>query len=250
MANRKISTNFVKVTNNSVEIPAYLAMPLGEGPFPGVVVLQEIFGVNSHIRDVTERFAKEGYIAIAPALYQRQAPGFETGYTAEDIKIGRQYKEQTKASELLSDIQAAINYLKSETPLQDDTVGCIGFCFGGHVAYLAATLPEIKATASFYGAGITTMTPGGGEPTVSRTSEISGTIYGFFGKEDVSIPQAQVDEIEATLEKHQIKHHIFSYDGAEHGFFCDQRASYNQTAATDAWEKVKQLFHKELSPVS
>lgn len=247
MANREIQTEFVTVTNGSLEIAAYLAKPVGEGLFPGIVVIQEIFGVNHHIRDVTERFAKEGYIAIAPALYQRQAPGYETGYTDDDIKIGKQYKEQTKAEELLSDIQAAINYLKNQTSVKADAIGCIGFCFGGHVAYLAATLPDIKATASFYGAGITTMTPGGGDPTVSRTPEIKNTIYAFFGLEDASIPASHVEEIEAALTQNNIPHRIFRYEGADHGFFCDQRASYNEAAATDAWNQVKQLFQQELN---
>ena len=246
MANREIKTDSVKIANGSVEIAAYLAMPGGEGSFPGIVVLQEIFGVNDHIRDVTQRLAKEGYVAIAPALFQRQAPGFETGYTAEDIQIGKQYKEQTKAAELLGDIQAAIDYLKSQTPAKPEAVGCIGFCFGGHVAYLAATLPDIKATASFYGAGITTMTPGGGDPTVTRTQDIKGTLYAFFGMEDASIPVEQVNEIKAALEKYQILHRIFLYEGADHGFCCDQRASYNEAAAADAWNQVKQLFRQEL----
>src|ERR687885_1318540 len=111
MANREIKTNSVKIANGPLEIEAYLAMPADTGSFPGVVVLQEIFGVNDHIRDVTRRIAREGYVAIAPALYQRQAPGFETGYTSEDINMGKQYKEQTQADELLIDIQAAIDYL-------------------------------------------------------------------------------------------------------------------------------------------
>lgn len=246
MASREIKTDSVKIANGSLEIPAHLAMPAEPGSFPGIVVVQEIFGVNNHIRDVTQRVAKQGYIAIAPALYQRLAPGFETGYTADDIKIGRQYKEQTQADELLSDIQATINYLISKTPTKPDAIGCIGFCFGGHVAYLAATLPDIKATASFYGAGITTWTPGGGEPTLSRTKDIKGTVYAFFGMEDASIPASQVDEIEEALEKHQVLHRIFRYEGADHGFFCDQRASYNEAAATDAWNQVKQLFRQEL----
>lgn len=247
MANREISTSYVKVTNGSLQIEAYLAMPIGGKTLPGIIVLQEIFGVNSHIRDVTERLAKEGYIVIAPALFQRFAPGFETGYTPEDIEIGKDYKNQTKAKELISDIQATINYLVSQTAVNPDAIGCIGFCFGGHVAYLAATLPEIQATASFYGAGIATMTPGGGEPTISLTEEIKGrTIYAFFGMEDASIPIKEVEQIEAALNKNQILHRIFRYKGADHGFFCDQRASYNKAAATDAWEQVKQLFRQEL----
>ena len=248
MANREIKTDSVKIVNGSVQIPAYLAMPVDKGSFPGVVVLQEIFGVNQHIRDVTERLAKEGYVAIAPALFQRQAPGFEAGYTPEEIEIGKKYKEQTKAAELLSDIQATINYMVGQTPAKAYPIGCIGFCFGGHVAYLAATLPDIQATASFYGAGITTMTPGGGPPTITRTNEIKGrTIYAFFGMEDASIPAEQVDEIEAALDKHQVLHRIFRYEGADHGFFCDRRASYNAKAAADAWNEVKHLFRNELS---
>jgi carboxymethylenebutenolidase len=246
MTAREIKSDWVKITNGSLQIDAYLAMPVGEESLPGVVVLQEIFGVNDHIRDVTQRIAKEGYVAIAPALYQRQAPGFETGYTEADLKIGKEYKAQTKAEELLGDIQGAIDYLRGQTPVQSNAIGCIGFCFGGHVAYLAATLPDIKATASFYGAGIATMTPGGDKPTVTRTQDITGTIHLFFGLDDASIPAEQVNQIEAELKKQQISHQIFRYEGADHGFFCDQRASYNPQAAKDAWEKVKTLFQQEL----
>ncbi|KAB8330460.1 dienelactone hydrolase family protein [Scytonema tolypothrichoides VB-61278] len=243
MAERAIHTTIVNLSQDLLQIEAYLAQPSEEGSYPGVVVLQEIFGVNSHIRDVTERIAKEGYLAIAPALFQRVARGFETGYTKEDIDAGKKYAwEQTKASELLSDIQKAVEYLKILPNVKQDGFGCIGFCFGGHVAYLASTLPDIKATASFYGAGIPNRTPGGGNPTIMLTPEIKGTLYTFFGMEDASIPVEQVDQIEAELEKYNIPHRVFRYDGADHGFFCDQRASYNSIAAADAWEQVKQLF--------
>ncbi|WP_016951405.1 dienelactone hydrolase family protein [Anabaena sp. PCC 7108] len=234
-------------TPDNLQIAAYLAQPQNPGTYPGIVILQEIFGVNDHIRDVTERIAKLGYVAIAPALFQRQAPGYKAGYTPEDVETGRGYAMQTKASELLSDIQLAINYLKSLPKVKSSAFGCIGFCFGGHVAYLAATLPDIQATASFYGAGITTRTPGGGEPTITRTQEITGTIYTFFGREDASIPQEQVNQIEAELEKYNISHRVFRYDGSDHGFFCDRRASYNPKAAFDAWEQVQQLFASVLA---
>lgn len=248
MAEREIDTTTVNFSQGDFLFSAYLAKPTESGSsYPGVVVLQEIFGVNSHIRDVTERIAREGYVAIAPALFQRVAPGFETGYTQKDIEIGRTYAwEQTKASELLSDIQTAIDYLKTLPEVKKDKFGCIGFCFGGHVAYLAATLPDIKATASFYGARITNATPGGDTPTLARTPEIKGTIYLFFGMEDPSIPPEQVDQIEAELTKYNIPHRVFRYDQADHGFFCDQRASYNPKAAADAWEQVKQLFREQL----
>ncbi|MDY6783190.1 MAG: dienelactone hydrolase family protein [Cyanobacteriota bacterium] len=237
-----IETAQVKVNSSDIEVDAYIATPQGKGPFPGVVVIQEIFGVNDHIREIARRLAMEGYVAIAPAIYQRQAPGFETGYAPEDIAIGRQYKGQTRASELLDDIQGTINYLKSLPQVKKEAMGCIGFCFGGHVAYLAATLAEIQGTASFYGAGIATMTPGGGEATVTRTGEITGTLYGFFGTEDASIPVAEVEEIEAQLQKHRVPYKIFRYEGADHGFFCDRRWSYHPQAAADAWQQVLQLF--------
>jgi carboxymethylenebutenolidase len=245
MANSEIRTAKITIPNGDLQIAAYLAQPVSEGQLRAVIVIQEIFGVNAHIREVTERIAKEGYVAIAPAIYQRQAPGFETGYTPEDITIGRKYKEQTTASELLSDIQATIDYLKTLPSVKQQSFGCIGFCFGGHVAYLAATLPEIKATASFYGAGIATYTPGGGLPTIDRTAEIKGTLYGFYGIQDASIPAEQVDQIATELEKHSIPHLIFRYN-ADHGFFCDHRGSYNATAAAESWEQVKELFRLEL----
>ena len=241
-----LKTDNIKLDAGDVQVDAYLAQPSTQGTYPGVIVIQEVFGVNDHVKEVTRRMAQEGYIAIAPAIYQRQAPGFAVGYTAEDLEEGRKYKEQTKASELLNDIQTAINYLKALPNCQGNGFGCIGFCFGGHVAYLAATLPDIQATASFYGAGIATETPGGGEPTITRTKDIQGTIYAFFGTADPLIPQDQVEQIEAELKKHNIPHRIFRYDGADHGFFCDQRASYQPSAAQDAWERVKGLFQEIL----
>ncbi|MBD2677296.1 MULTISPECIES: dienelactone hydrolase family protein [Nostoc] len=246
MTNTEIRTSQVKVPNGDLQIDAYLAEPTQKGTFPAVIVIQEIFGVNIHIREVAEKFAKEGYVAIAPTLFQRTAPGFEAGYNPEDIQKGRQYKEQTKAEEILSDIQAAIAYLRSLPNVQGDAIGSIGFCFGGHVVYLAATLPDIKVTASFYGGGITNSTPGGGEPTITRTPDIKGPIYAFFGLEDQGIPLEHTQQIEAELNKYQITHAIFRYEGAGHGFFCNHRASYNPEAAADAWKNVVELFQKNL----
>ncbi|MEM9448724.1 MAG: dienelactone hydrolase family protein [Cyanobacteria bacterium P01_E01_bin.6] len=241
-----IQTRSVTLHSDDIDVAAYLALPDGDGPFPGVVVLQEIFGVNEHIRDITERLAQEGYGAIAPALYQRLAPGFETGYAPDDITIGREYKVNTRASELLSDIQAAIAHLTALPQIKSGGVGCIGFCFGGHVAYLAATLPTITATASFYGAGIPTWCPGEEQPTLDRTADITGTIYCFFGDNDASIPPEAVNAIKTQLQHHNVAHKIFTYPNAAHGFFCDRRASYNAVAAQDAWTQVQTLFQHTL----
>lgn len=240
-----ITTRSVQIPSSDIALDAYLAIPDAPGPHPAVIVFQEIFGVNSHIRHVAERLAAEGYIAIAPALYQRQAPGFETGYTAADIEMGKKLKDETTAAQLIADTQATIHYLSQLPDVNPEAIGTIGFCFGGHVAYLVATLPEIKATASFYGAGIAVSTPGGGQPTLTRTADIKGTVYAFFGDQDASIPLAQVTAIETELKQHGIKHHIFRYP-ADHGFFCDQRGSYDVAAANDAWEQVKTLFRTTL----
>ncbi|WP_341530241.1 dienelactone hydrolase family protein [Nostoc sp. UHCC 0302] len=246
MTNTEIRTSQVKVPNGDLQIDAYLAEPAKEGKFPAVIVIQEIFGVNIHIREVAEKFAKDGYVAIAPTLFQRIAPGFEAGYNPEDIQKGRGYKEQTKADEILSDIKAAIAYLRTLPNVQPDAIGSIGFCFGGHVVYLAATLSDIKVTASFYGGGITNSTPGGGEPTITRTPEIKNPIYAFFGLDDQGIPLEHTEQIEAELKKYQIPHAIFRYPGAGHGFFCNHRASYNAEAAADAWKNVQEIFKNNL----
>jgi carboxymethylenebutenolidase len=241
-----VRTETIPIPSGDTEILAYLAEPSRPGRFGAVVVIQEVFGVNSHIREVAERIAGAGYVAIAPHIYHRQAPGFEAGYTTEDLEQGRRYKQGTRAAELLADLEGAIARLYTKPNVISGGVGCIGFCFGGHVAYLAATLAEVKATASFYGAGIATMTPGGGEPTLSRTAEIKGTLYGFFGEKDPLISSEEVNQIEAALTDHGVPHQLFRYPDAEHGFFCDQRYSYNPEAARDAWEQVLQLFKTTL----
>lgn len=242
----EIQTNWVTLQSGEVQVPAYLAEPIESGTYPGILVIQEIFGVNAHIREVTERIARAGYVAIAPAIFQRTAPGLELGYTAEDTALGRQHKDLTTADNLLADVRAAIAFLQTKSTVKPDKFGAIGFCFGGHVVYLAATLPHIQATASFYGGGIATFTPGGGAPTITRTAEITGTLYAFFGTQDPLIPNDQADQIEAELEQCDIPHQVFRYD-AGHGFFCDQRADYNPAAAHHAWEQVQQLFSTTLS---
>ncbi len=244
MAITEISTSTVQIAHPDVVIDAYLAQPKTAGTYPGIIVVQEIFGVNPHIQDVTRRIAEQGYIAIAPAIYQRQAPGFSVGYGPEDVTLGRKYKVATKATELLSDLQATINYLYNLPNIKTGGVGTVGFCFGGHVVYLAATLPEVKATASFYGAQIVNWCPGEDTFTVDRTKDIQGTIYCFFGMQDPLIPNEQNHQIEAELQRQNIEHQVFRYEEASHGFFCDRRDSYDQIAAEDSWRKVLDLFSR------
>lgn len=242
MAIADIKAQTVTLPNSDIGLQAYLAQPTNGKTYPGIIVVQEIFGVNDHIKDITERIAKEGYIAIAPAIYQRQAPGFAVGYSDEEVTEGRKHKVQTKASELLADIQAAIDYLYKLPNIKTEGVGTVGFCFGGHVVYLAATLPQVKATASFYGAQIATWCPGEDAPTIERTKDITGKVYCFFGTEDPLIPNEQTEQIEAELQRQQIPHKVYRYEEVSHGFMCDRRASYDKAAADDAWVKMLDLF--------
>lgn len=239
-----IETRPVQILHQGLSIDGYLACPVAEGSYPAIIVIQEIFGVNAHIRDVTERIAKEGYVAIAPALFQRQAPGFEAGYDTAGVEQGKRYKAGTQRGELLSDLQATIDYLYQLPQVKPTGVGTIGFCFGGLVAYLGATLAQVKATASFYGAGIPHWCPGEDVPTLGYTAEIKGTIYAFFGLEDASIPIQDINQIEEALKTQGVSHQIFRYPGTDHGFFCDQRASYQSEAATAAWAEVLSLYQR------
>lgn len=262
MSKIKIKTNYVRVPNQGLNIDAYLAQPVREGKFAAVIVFQEIFGVNKNIREITDLIAQQGYVAIAPAMYQRIASGFtrdfspeHCGYSPEAYQLGVQYYQQVKYREIFSDIQATIVYLKTLPNVKTEAIGCIGFCFGGHVAYMAATLPDLKATASFYGGGITTSSYGEDLPTLNLTAKIQGTIYLFFGTRDHLMSQEETQQIEAELKKQQIKHRIFRYD-AGHGFFAgffkdkypfiEQHPSFNPEAAPHAWQQVLELFKHNL----
>jgi carboxymethylenebutenolidase len=262
MSNIEIKTTYVRVPNQDLQIDAYLAQPAKEGKFAAVMVFQEIFGVNSNMREIIELIAQQGYIAIAPAMYQRIAPGFSRDFSPKDLayspeayQLGLQYYQQVQYQEIFSDIQATISYLKTLPNVKADAIGCIGFCFGGHVAYMAATLTDIKATASFYGGGITTSSYGEDIPTLDRTAQIQGTIYLFFGTKDTLVSQAESQQIEAKLHKQQIDYSVFRYD-AGHGFFAGffqdkypflkQHSSYNPKAAPHAWQQVLELFHNNL----
>ncbi len=262
MSKIEIKTNYVRVPNQGLNIDAYLAQPVREGKLAAVIVFQEIFGVNKNIREITDLIAQQGYVAIAPALYQRIAPGFtrdfspeHCGYSPEAYQLGLQYYQQVKYQEIFSDIRATISYLKTLPNVKTEAIGCIGFCFGGHVAYMAATLPDIKATASFYGGGITTSSYGEDIPTLNLTAKIQGTIYLFFGTRDHLMSQEETQQIEAELKQQQIRHRIFRYD-AGHGFFAgffkdkypfiEQHPSFNPEAAPHAWQQVLELFEHNL----
>ncbi|MGI9592318.1 MAG: dienelactone hydrolase family protein [Myxococcota bacterium] len=226
----------------------YLARPTEGKRHPAVLVFMEIFGINSHIRDVNERVAREGYVALAPDYFHRSGAGVEYGYDDDGFAKGMELLNQLDADEMVSDASAALEYLRDRSFVDGEKLGCMGFCIGGHMTYLAACETDVKAAASFYGGGIAAPEGPGGKPgTIGRTNKIKGRILCLFGEQDGFIPSDQVTAVEAALKGAGTNHEVVVYPGADHGFFCDQRATYRKPAAEDAWERVKRLFSEELS---
>ena len=213
--------------------PAYLAQPAGKAK-AAVVVLQEIFGVNSHIQAVTNRFAAQGYLAIAPAMFERIKPSVDLGYTEAGMTEG--FALKAAATNLpnpgvLQDIQAAIDYAAKESC---GKVGVIGFCWGGLLTWQSAcTLSGISAAAPDYGGGVTTPSEVARQPKCP--------VMAHFGDKDHYIP---TDGVHAFAAAHPaVTVHTYA---ADHGFNCDQRGSYNQPAADLARERTLAFFAEKL----
>ncbi|MEG3000127.1 MAG: dienelactone hydrolase family protein [Comamonas sp.] len=218
-------------------LPVWAAIP--EGPLRGaVVVLQEIFGVNSHIRAVTERFAARGFAAVAPALFYRLAPcdtlGVELGYSDADMQQGRQLKAQAEALPppgVGQDICTAVDWLASTT---GQKVGAVGFCWGGLLAWRAAcSLPQLSAAVCYYGGGMT-------GPEELRRQPLC-PVMAHFGRQDHFI---HIDTV-FDFDRAQPQARVFVYD-ADHGFNCDQRASYDDASALVARDRTLAFLDAQL----
>lgn len=234
-------------TSKGESMGAYLALPEGEGPHPAVIVFMEIFGVNDHIRDVTRRLAAEGYVALSPDYFHRTGAGMQLEYDEKGMGEGMKHLGQLKADQMISDAKDTIAALRDRSDVIGDRIGAMGFCIGGHMTYLAACETDIVAAASYYGGGISAdKGPGGGVSTISRTPKISGRIHCYFGGKDALIPSAQVDSVRSALEAAQIEHEVHVYEEADHGFHCDQRATYNEASAKAAWRRTLELFETTL----
>ena len=220
------------------EMNAFVVMPEGEGPFPGVILFQEAFGVNAHIRDVAGRIAAEGYVVIAPELFHRTAPpGFETGYN--DFSLVAPHFQALTLDHLINDATAAYNWLADNENVITDKIGSIGFCLGGRVSFIANSILPLAAAVSFYG---------GYSHTVAHLAPGMSAPHLFFwgGKDQHILPEhvAQVIGAVKAAGKDYINVEI-SY--ADHGFFCDARGAYNPQAAQEAWGMTKAFFKNKLA---
>lgn len=201
-----------------------------------VLVLPEVFGVNAWVRGVADRIAAAGVSALAMPLFARTAPQLDLAYDQASLVEGRRHKDQTQTTSILADVVAAAGWLQGQG-CQRLTV--VGFCFGGHAALLAATLPEVHSSINFYGAGICQGRPGGGEPSLTLLPEVDGRLICVCGTADPLIPPEDQRQIAQSLLKADPTASRLRYvamDGADHGFMCDARASYHPAAALQGWE--------------
>ena len=214
------------VASDGFKLSGYLAMPAGP-PRGAIVVVQEIFGVNAHVRAVCDGFAGDGYAAIAPAVFDRIEPGVELGYDDADIARGRVFKAKADASAALRDITAA-----RDAVAPHGRVGVVGYCWGGYLAWLAACRVEgLAAAVVYYGGGI--------GDVIDQMPRCP--VLGHFGAHDAMIPLSAIDEWRARHPSHPV--HVYD---AGHGFNCDHRGSYDEGAAALARERTLEFFRQHL----
>ena len=228
--------SFVELTAvDGAKTPAYVAMPEGK-PRGAVVVLQEIFGVNSHIRSVADRYASQGYVVVAPAMFARVKANVELGYTEEDMKTGFALKGAVEALPepgALRDVEAAVAHAATLVP--GGKVGVVGFCWGGLMTWRAAcTLPSVSAAVCYYGGGMT------GEHEANRQALCP--VLAHFGSKDHYISLESVEAFKLAQPKVQ----VYVYE-ADHGFNCGQRGSYSAAAAAQAMERTLAFFGEHLA---
>jgi carboxymethylenebutenolidase len=226
-----IRTETVTFPANGDTGTGYLAIPEGDGPFPGVIVVQEWWGLDEHIKDVAERFAKEGFAALAPDLYHGQVtkePN-EAQKLMMSLNMGKASKELVQAAD----------YLASRPEIGGRGIGATGFCMGGGLALTLATESEhIKAAAPFYG---------GNPSPIDKVADLRGPVVASYAEHDGWITATVREDLKRALSKAGIQHEIKVYPGTEHAFFNDTRTEvHNREASEDAWQRVLTLFRENL----
>lgn len=227
-----METRMVEFAGNGDLVPGYLAKPDGDGPFPAVVVIQEWWGLNAHIKDVAERFAKEGFAALAPDLYR--------GAVADEPDDARKLAMELDRPQAIKDIQGAVTYLVAQNYVAPHKVGVVGFCMGGGLsATMAYQGQQVGAAVVFYGNVRDLM-------NADTASRVSVPLLGNFGEADGGIPVDVVQAAEQTLRQQGKTVDFHIYPEAPHAFFNDERASYRADAAKDAWNRTLSWFRRHL----
>jgi len=221
----------------------YEAVPDGDGR-GAVVVIQEAFGVNPHIEDVTRRFADAGYHAVAPDMFHRTGPGAVVDY-GDFGPVMEHFAGIGSDDAILADVDATIDYLHG-IGFADHQIGIVGFCFGGRVTFLVASRRAIAAAVGFYGGGIVTGRFPQFPALVDRAPTMQAPWLGLFGDRDESIPVDDVEQLRDALAAAPVDAQVVRYPDAEHGFHCDARPSYNADAAADGWTRTLDWFGQHL----
>ena len=214
------------------EYEAYLSLPpAGKGP--GLVLFQEIFGVNRHIRAVADQYALDGFVVLAPDLFWRQAPRVELGYTGPDFERARGLMAGITSAQLLADIGTTVKALRGRPELVGK-VGAIGYCMGGRLAYFAAATAGVDAASCFYGGAI--------HDNLDKAAAITCPIQFHYGERDTMIPPAAVEKVRAAMGN---RAEVFTY-AADHGFNCWERGSYEPRSAAQAHARALAHFANHL----
>ena len=236
---------WVDINVDGQTMEGYLTKPTGSDRHPAVVVIQEIWGVNSHIQYVTDRLPTQGYVGLAPAMFHREGPMTIGLHEEMDTAVG--WMRNCTDAGVVADVQAAVDYLKAQPFVQPDRIGIVGFCYGGRVSYLAAcNVSDLKASVVYYGGGILAPLGGDGPSPLDQSSKIGAPMLGLFGEDDQNPSPENVADITAELTKHNKVHEFHSYPGCGHGFHCNARSSYRPESARDAWAKTMAWFDQHL----
>ena len=243
MTDAKVSAHDVTVETPDGPMRLYEAKPEGE-PRGAIVVVQEAFGVNPHIEDVTRRAAAAGYLAVAPDLFHRSGPGAVVEYGKFE-KVMEYFQALGSDAAILTDVDAALGHLRG-AGFADARIGVVGFCFGGRVSFLTALHHALGAAVGFYGGGIVTGRFPQFPALVSETASLQTPWLGLFGDQDGSIPVDDVEALRVALGAAKVDTEIVRYPDAGHGFHCDRRDDYRADDAADAWRRALEWFGSHL----
>ncbi|MEH1824090.1 dienelactone hydrolase family protein [Nostoc sp. C052] len=229
----------VKIPVKDGEIPAYRAAPATGENFPIVLVIQEIFGVHEHIQDITRRFARLGYLAIAPELFIRQGDVSKLSSIDEIRPIVAKVPD----AQVLSDLDATVKWAKKSAKGNGEKLGITGFCWGGRITWLyAAHNPNVKAGVAWYGRLVGDATELQPQYPIDIVSTLKAPILGLYGGKDTGIPLDTVEQVRDRLKSSNSKSEIIVYPDAPHAFFADYRPSYREKEAKDGWKRLLAWF--------